>query len=273
MISYFKKQRRDRIRFLLRPQQARNRGCLYFVLKCWLVLIALSFSGFSLYLFQALEGKIDQNLGFAVTLGIFIPLLCFAVMLAIDFLEWIWRRRLKQNDASPSLDLRHLLEIHAERAEAVGFSDHHRIKYFLSEPGDIAARLEQYSYRQLMTIEDAILYNDEIRGVMNGFSYGFRIMVGLMVVFGFITFATTYQFLEEWIFNHFGRQRGGPLILFLFVPVGAFAVWVATVRSLYYWNLIGEMWRSYARVAIYYWPITLGLLITFRKLYDSYQAI
>jgi|GEM_PF-3073815 len=273
LISYFKNQRRDRIRFLLRPNLARNRGCLYFFLKCWLVMLAISFSSYSLYLFKYLEGKIDNNLGFALTMGVLIPVMCFAVMLAIDLLEWLWRRKLSSQDAGAPLDLRRLLEMHAARAEAVGFGDHYRIKYFLSEPGDIAARLEQYTYRQLMTIEDAILYNDEIRGVMNGFSYGFRIMIGLMIAFGFFAFAAAYQFLEGWIFDIFGRQRGGVLMLFLFVPIGGFAIWVATARSLYYWNLIGAMWRSYARVAIYYWPITLGLLIAVNGVYDKFKAI
>jgi len=273
LISYFKKQRRDRIRFLLRPKLARNRGCLYFFLKCWLVILAISLSSYSLFFFQYLNGKVDNNLGMALVIGTLVPMMCFAVMLAIDFLEWIWCRKPDHDEKAATLNLRHLLEIHAARTEAVGFGDHHRIKYFLSEPGDIESRLAQYSYRQLMTIEDAILYNDEVQGIMNGFSYGYRVMVGLMFVFGFVAFAGLYQFLEEWIFDIFGRQRGGILMLFLFVPIGCFAVWVATARSLYYWNMIGAMWRSYARVAIYYWPITLGLLITLRKLYDTYQAI
>lgn len=273
MISYFKKQRRDRIRFLLRPKLARNRGCLYFFLKCWLVMLAISLSSYSLFLFQSLEGKIDNDLGFALTMAVLSVLMCFAVMLSIDLLEWLWRRKLKPQETGAPIDLRHLLTIHAERVEAVGFGDHHRIKYFLSELGDIAERLEKYSYRQLMTIEDAVLYNDEIKGVMNGFSYGFRIMVGLMIAFGFFAFATTYQFIEGWIFDTFGRQRGGPLMLFLFVPIGGFALWVATARSLYYWNLIGCMWRSYARVAIYYWPITLGIMLAFHSVYETYTGI
>lgn len=273
MISYFKKQRRDRIRFLLRPQLARNRGCLYFFLKCWLVILAVSLSLCSLFLFKNLEGKIDNDVGFALSVGLLIPIVCIAVILAIDFLERIWRRKLQPDETTPSINLRHLLEMHAERTEAVSFTDHDRIKYFLSEPGDIAARLERYSYRQLMTIEDAILYNDEIQGVMNGFSYGFRIMVAFMLIFGFSAFATAYPFLEGWVFDAFGQQHGGIIMLFLFVPIGMFAFWAATTRSLYYWNLIGAMWRSYARVAVYYWPITFGLLVAVRGVYEACQEI
>jgi len=276
--SYFRKQRIERIRFLTKPYRTRARGCVYFFFKFQMVLVTLGLAFHALYITDRYKTEIaqairmDQDVMLASVLAVLIVFVVQGSFVAIDSLERVWRRRLKKNDEAETINLRGVLEQHRD-CEALLPITRQQIADILQKPGNIEDNLEKFSYYELILTEDALLYDSETKGIMCGFSYGLRIIYAMVFFFFVIVFATVYSYAEIFVNHQFSVHKRGFILLIVFLFVGMYAAYRAPNDSHYYWNRIGVLGRCYTRLAVYYWPITLGLWLAGNAIYKAYLGL
>jgi hypothetical protein len=275
--SYFRKQRIERIIFLTKPYRARPRGCIYFIIKFQMVAATLGVclaAFYAVYKFKediAEALSMDQSVVEVTFLAILLVFATSGAFFAIDFLEKKWRRRLEKDDTAKTIDLRKTLEKHRDCPALTPFSQR-QVAVILEKPGRIEDHLGEYSNYELILIEDALLYGFETQGIMSGFSYGLRIIYAMMFFFFVVVFSTLYSYTEVFVRAQFGAHKSGPILLLVFLVVGMYAICRASNRSHYFWDLAGVLGRCYARLSVYYWPVTLGLWGIANALYKTYVA-
>jgi len=276
--KYFRSQKIERIRFLLRPERTRGRGCIYMFVKFLVALIAISIplhiaTPIFLYLEDALAADMYFYASGMVAL-FFLPVVLFMPIFAIDRLEQIWRR--KENPAMDDrkIDLENLLR---ELQKTILKKPYNRqeIDYIFKQTDPerpLAQQLETLTGRQLTLIEDAILYTHEVTLTASGFSYGLKLMVFFVIVLTLLGFGTLYGLIEPYLRSVFGNSQAGFMMLYLFFPIAVFVFYRAQKDVISIWESLGASFRVFIRLSLYYWPVTLiifALLNVIAKLWGA----
>lgn len=268
LFSYFRNQQIDRILFLLQPpEKVPLRGCIYGFIKLFFSLMAMSLPLHMLADIMHGLGPSPSISGNDWANGIltllFLPLIILAPVFAIDMLEKIWRKRLYKNSGKKPLDLEKILGAYRQSTLKNAYNKQ-EIDYIfkrISPEIPLKDNLQTLSARQLILIEDALLFIYESNLVANPFPYGTRILNFALVVLFILGFGTAYNIIEPWIRDIFGPNRSGMVMLFLLMPIAIYVMARAMRDVAGLWERLGATLRFIIRLLLYYWPVTLLLII------------
>jgi hypothetical protein len=279
LFSYFRTEQIERIRFLLRPERARSRGCIYGFLKFFLSLVALSLPlNIMVYTLQFLEMSISEHLYYGLSVIIVLialPLIILAPIIAVDTLEKMWRRREDKNEDSKALELEDLLKVYRDSIAKQEYNKQ-EINYILKHAAPdkpLANQLEKLSARQLILIEDSILYLHETNLIPNAFPYGLRLIYFGLIALFFMGFGTTYNLIQPVVGDIFGAQKSPYVMFFLLMPIAMLVVWRVLKDVSNLWERLGATLRFFIRLLLYYWPATIIIIMIINIISKEWIAV
>lgn len=263
-IHYFRDFRIEKIRYLLQPQRAVLRGCLYSFVKFCVAWIAFFLPAQILIpMLQTLNPAFENNpqplLAYSAFAIIGIAGFCCSII-GMNILDSIWRKKEKAEDDAAGLDLRHVLESILGTAALSGYNKE-VVQRILRIGGDLDEQLPAMSGKQRALIEDGILYYYETNNIPHAHAYGMKIMIAGMYILFFLMFVPLYEFAEHLLYSANPNYRGSPAVLYIFFFVAFIAAGFAFYDIARYWNRLGPHGRNIARNAVFYWPVTFPLLL------------
>ncbi len=261
--AYFRFHRISRIEYLLRPERAALRGCFYMFAKFWISFFIFGTGCNVLFTLPALQLALSGGLyvylsgALALIVSIFTLML---IVIGIDILDLIWRRREKTDFDKTQWHIRDILRVYQK---SHGLSQYNKevVGHILKiQDDDLSTRLGDMSAKQRALIEDSILYTYEMNGIPNALAYGTKIMILALIVIVVLTFVTLYSFAEHFIRAQFGSNSSGFIMLYVAFAIGIFSTYIGMRDTEKYWNIIGPHGRNGMRRIVFYWPATFPIL-------------
>jgi len=117
-------------------------------------------------------------------------------------------------------------------------------------------QLEKLSYSELHEIEDELLFENEVSA-----TWRIRASAGRMIYF---VLTSIFWFAWFWGVDKFipkSEARGLVQFIWFFVSLV-----LAGLTTTLIWKVIGMKGRQFVRLALHYWPVTLGLFLYLSQL-------
>lgn len=261
MFNYLKNARIDRINYLLRPERMRHKGCLYLIVKFFILVFAIAIGVQPLHVLQAIQNAAPENTYFFISLTFFVisfVLIITILLVSLNEVDRIWRRKEDEKYNGHEITLDHVLK---EYLETKGLRTYNKqvVERLLKKYSNLNENIKEMSGKELALVEDAILYGYEIKDLMHPLAYGVKLIMFATIVVTCVTFVAIYEPVEDFLRARY-RFNSGLGLLYVIFPIGIFCVWRAQLRAKGIWNALGPHGRNTARNILFYWPITLVFL-------------